>query len=157
MTSAFLQLSPIPKGIGLFIEGSAKLVIDVGAKSNRNSHPREVTLIEGRGVRTGRVCSARKIVFSYAVRLSASFGFRLRVRKIDLMWTDRYNHPARVGPRKYLGEHRMSTVALIDGTPASRFRSIPPGAAAETISRGISTGRGQVPLPAIDVTEGQQQ
>jgi hypothetical protein len=63
MTSAFLQLSPIPKGIGYFIEGSAKRVIDVGAKNNRNSHPREVTTIEARRVRTGRVCGAKKIVF----------------------------------------------------------------------------------------------
>jgi hypothetical protein len=155
MTSAFLQLSPIPKGIGYFIEGSAKRVIDVGAKNNRNSHPREVTTIEARRVRTGRVCGAKKIVFSYAARLSASFGFCLRVCEIGLMWTDRYNRAVRVGSRKYLGKHRMSTVALIDGNQA--FKSISPGVAVESIPRRIPTGRGEYPFPAIDLTEGRRQ
>jgi hypothetical protein len=64
MTSAFLQLSPIPKGIGHFIEGSAKRVINVGAKSNRNSHPREATLSEVRRVRGSRVRCAKDHFFT---------------------------------------------------------------------------------------------
>jgi hypothetical protein len=73
MTSAFLQLSPIPKGIGHFIEGSAKRVINVGAKSNRNSHPREATLIEVHRVRGSRVRCAKDYFF-YAARMTLSLG-----------------------------------------------------------------------------------
>lgn len=157
MTSAFLQLSPIPKGIGHFIEGSAKRVINAGAKSNHISHPREVALIEARRACGTRVCGAKKIVSRYAVRLSASFGFCLRACEIGLMWTDRYNRVARVGPRKYLGKHRMSTVERIDGIPTSRSMSISLWAASKAISRRVPADREKYLLRTIDIIEGRQR